>query len=117
MEQVLNEKPVNPRVVLKKHGVDPETIQKFINFNKETAKEVWKAFEKYALKASLRRKRIGANAIMERIRWETTIEKGEDWKVNNNYAPYYARIFIAKHPRCKGLFEFRKLKKGRDENR
>lgn len=51
-------------------------------------------------------KRIGSKMIFERIRWETMI-KGDPFKVNNNYTPYYARKFEREYPQHKGIFSKR----------
>ena len=41
----------------------------------------------------------GAKTIMERIRWHTSVEQGErDFKINNNWASFYARKFMEHHP-------------------
>ena len=63
------------------------------------------AFE--ALRAG--RRRLSANMIFERIRWETTVSSDEeDYKANNNYRAYYARLFMADHA-LPGAFETRAL--------
>lgn len=51
-------------------------------------------------------------ALYNRVRWHFTIERdmGEDFKLNNNYQPYYARLIMAEHPDLAGLFELRELR-------
>jgi len=63
------------------------------------------AFE--ALRAG--RRRLSANMIFERIRWETAVSREEeDYKANNNYRAYYARFFMADQARP-GVFGTRAL--------
>lgn len=92
-------------------GIDKPTIDIFINWLKEN-REVWKAFEAYALQAMSSGRQLGAKAICERVRWYCEIEKGQDYKVNNNFTAYLARLFMIKHNNeyfetreCKGLKE------------
>lgn len=57
--------------------------------------------------------RIGMRLLFERVRWDYTIEtnrKNEKFKINNNYAPYYARMIMENNPDLDGLFELRKIK-------
>ena len=74
--------------------------------------EFYKRFESLALAAwRAGRKRTGAFMIFNVIRWEQHISTDDDaseWKVNNNYAPWYAREFLRQHPECDGLFELRR---------
>jgi len=44
-------------------------------------------------------KHYSSKAIFERIRWHTDIETaGEEFKMSNNYTPYYARLFMKDFP-------------------
>lgn len=58
------------------------------------------------------KRRIGAKAIMEHIRWDYMIRtKGDvDWKVNNNYTSRYARKLITECPWVATYMELRELK-------
>lgn len=89
-------------------GYEPEKVARFLNQYAENP-DVWKAFEAMTLDLIARKKTAGANAILERIRWDTTVEGGKDWKVNNTFAPYYARVFVLKYPEHIGFFEFRRV--------
>ena len=56
-------------------------------------------------------KNFGAQSVIERLRWETAIVKGNDgFKINNNHAPYYARLFMMDYPQYNGFFRIKKLK-------
>ena len=59
------------------------------------------------------KKRYAISAIIERVRWHTEIEtKGDGYKINNNWRPFYARLFMAEHPQYEGFFETRTHRKG-----
>lgn len=57
---------------------------------------------------------LSSKLLFERIRWESLVRfkagEGEDWKLNNNYTPIYARRFMAEHPRYGDLFRLRELR-------
>jgi len=56
-------------------------------------------------------KKFAAKMIIEWIRWETfTKTKGNEFKLNNNFAPLYPRMFVQDYPQYGDLFEFRKLR-------
>lgn len=65
-------------------------------------------------------KRFSSIAIFDRIRWELNVERhapGDSFKINQNYTPYYARLWMKDHPDHDGFFETRILHsdRGRDE--
>jgi len=71
--------------------------------------EVWDLFVKFAFEQiRAGAKHSGSKAIFERIRWEVSLrsEPGE-FKVNNNYAPLYARRFHRVYPEHDGFFRTR----------
>ncbi len=94
-------------------GVDLKTIAHFMKWHRENP-SVWTLFEQKALNLiKSGKKRWGAKAIMEVIRYERAEKEGgqfDDYAVNNNYPAYYARVFAMKHPEHKGFFEFREVK-------
>lgn len=75
---------------------------------------VYAAFERFALEALARRHRIGARMIWERMRWELLLSTrgGGEFKLNDHYTPFYARLFMREHPEHAGCFEVRG--RGRD---
>lgn len=57
------------------------------------------------------RRTLGAKLIVERIRWETMVEsQGDDFKVNNNYTAYLARMYVRQKPDRSKLFRFREVR-------
>jgi len=71
--------------------------------------DVFDLFLAYARQAARAgRKRIGARLIGERIRWFANIERSsEDWMINNNYWPYYARLSMLVDESLGGIFSRR----------
>jgi hypothetical protein len=57
------------------------------------------------------RKKFSARTVLHRMRWWSEIEQMElfktEFKVNNNWSPFYARMFIEENPQYKGIFEMR----------
>lgn len=77
-------------------AANPKAVELFFRF----ADEAWEHG----------RRTIGAKLIVERIRWETSIiTSGEDYKINNNYTAYLARMYVKKKPERDTLFKFREV--------
>lgn len=56
-------------------------------------------------------RKIGINALSERVRWEIAIRTcGSQFKLNNNHRPFYARMLMENEPELAGLFALRKQK-------
>ena len=75
----------------------------------EANPEVYKMFERFTFDAIYRgHQRLSAEMIINRIRWETKIvTDNDDYKINNNYKPFYSRLFIAQNPHHKDFFRLR----------
>lgn len=72
---------------------------------------IYKAFVHYAFELiSIGHNRIGSRAIFERIRWESMIQKNDEFKVNNNYTADFARKFEEDFTHYAGIFEKRVCK-------
>lgn len=60
------------------------------------------------------RQKLGLRQLFEVVRWERSIsglpDAREEFKLNNNYAPYYARLLMRHNPEMEGLFETRVLR-------
>jgi hypothetical protein len=42
--------------------------------------------------------KYSAEAIFNQIRWYTTVEtRGDEYKINNDYKPYYSRMYMRDH--------------------
>jgi hypothetical protein len=77
----------------------------------EANPQVYLLFNKFATEAArANRGTFGVSAIFERMRWFTTIEtRGEEFKLNNNYAAYYGRLWMRNNPEYEGFFATRTL--------
>ena len=74
--------------------------------------EVWRLFQRFTLEMINRGlEHYSAKGIFERIRWETAeakVNTEKEFKLNNNYSPFYARGFMDKYPQHAGFFRTRK---------
>lgn len=73
---------------------------------------IWDAFVAEAFK--IVRKgftHYSAKTIIHVLRHHSALhEAGGEWKINNNYSPYLARLFVLRYPQYEELFEFRETK-------
>lgn len=90
---------------LEYHAANPEVYATICRFADE------------ALRAG--RTRIGIGMLTERLRWYTTVEargRADGFKFNNNYRPFYARMWLADHPEHPDFFETRHQRHAPDED-
>lgn len=88
-----------------------ETIREFFAYHLENPK-IWKYFESVALREiNQGAKRLSAKGIVEQMRKEYELKKIGEFKINNTYAPYYARMFLVKYPIYSEMIETRQLTK------
>jgi hypothetical protein len=91
-------------------GVDEQTARSFLEHHCAHP-QVYYAFQKAALEAIGTRTRVGAKAIFEDLRFETQVGTSDDeFKLNNVWASYYARLFALRNPEHSTYFEFRRTK-------
>ena len=70
--------------------------------------EIWAQFDDFA--AEMIRAGVphySADAILHRVRWETTLRSGTAPKINNDLAAYYARKWRAENPDRADFFRTR----------
>lgn len=71
---------------------------------------VYELFKKFAFAAAAEKRQYSADAVLHRMRWYTDIEtRGDIFKINNNYAAYYGRLFMIDFPQHAGFFRTRTL--------
>ena len=72
---------------------------------------IFNLFHRFAIEARGRgHKHFSADAIMHRVRWETSVSTtGRIFKINNNHIAYYARALMEQRPEFKGFFRTRKV--------
>lgn len=73
--------------------------------------QVWTLFERFSWEAiNHGHKKISHWLIINRIRWETAIvTTGGDFKISNDYIAFYARLWKAKYPAYKDLFNTKRM--------
>ena len=71
--------------------------------------EVYELFKRFAFEAINKgHLRLSSEMIINRIRWETSVVTSDkDYKINNDYKPFYARLFMEEHPQYKNFFNTR----------
>lgn len=87
-------------------------MKTFEQYHKENP-AIWEQFKKVTFEAIKKGfKTYGSKGIFEIIRWHQGGEiKKDGFKINNNYAPNYARKFMVEFPENKDIFRIRTLKK------
>lgn len=89
---------------------DGITNDKFPQYHTDNP-HIYEAFKKYTFEAiNAGRKRFSAEAVINRLRWETLIAGNDKYKINNNYKPFYSRMFMNEFPNYKGIFSTRTSK-------
>jgi len=72
--------------------------------------DVWRLFEQFTFHMIRRGfDHYSARAVLHRVRWETAtpLEDQSNYKINNNWSPFYARKFHEKYPQYGGFFRNR----------
>ena len=74
--------------------------------------KIYQLFIKYALVAVSRSKRkLSGWYIVNRIRWEEEIEKGnEAFMISNDFIAFYTRLFVKDYPHYANMFTLKKMK-------
>jgi len=84
--------------------------KKFWEFHAQNP-HVYIYFNRFTMEAiNSGRKKFSISFVTERVRWYTAIEtRGDDFKINNNFRAYYARLWMRNNPDFDGLFFTRTL--------
>ena len=95
-------------VTYERHESLDQRFDRFISTNPQ----VLDAFIYFAGEAQRRgRQRIGAKAIVERLRWEWLGRtEGDEFRLNNSFTSRLARAAVARKAELAELFEFRELR-------
>ena len=85
--------------------------QDFFEFHKSNP-HVYALFEVYTFDTIRSGKtKTSAWLIVNRIRWEVQMKTiGDEYKIQNGYIQYYARLFMKNHPQHFGFFDTKKIK-------
>jgi hypothetical protein len=95
--------------------IKPTNYQMFLRFLQTPyGRSVANRFIRIAYGCWKRGKRIGAKAIWERLRWNQMMrydesELSEDYRLNNNYTAYMARLAMDREPKLGGFFATREI--------
>lgn len=87
---------------------DPR-LQAFLKFH-ERNPQIYRLFCRFTNEAlAAGRPRFSARTVIHRIRWYTMVETKDPagFKINNNWSPFYARLFVEDFPEHRGIFEMR----------
>lgn len=82
--------------VVKYHEENPHIYAKF---EEVTLQTIERGFKHYS-----------AKGVIEIIRWWTAVKGNTEYKISNEYSPFYARLFEQKHPQHKGFFRMKRSK-------
>ena len=88
---------------------DEDNSTKFFKFH-ESNPFVYQTFCKRTIQMiEAGRKHYSARAIIEVVRWDIDVQtSAEEFKINNNHIPFYARMFMTAYPEHDGFFRTRK---------
>lgn len=83
-------------------------FERFLRFH-AASPHVYRLFEKFTKEAASKGKKVGARAVWERMRWELYFETSRDgdYKLNDHFTPYYARLVMLRNEQLAGYFETR----------
>lgn len=92
--------------------LDSVKTDKFTEYHAEHP-EVYQTFKKLTFQAKEKgHKHFSARGLFQVMRFKMGGKiKGDGYKYNNNYTPYYVRLLEREHPELIGFFEKRKVKK------
>lgn len=89
-----NEMPPTERAFRKFHRENPHVYVTLLNLTEDLHKA---GFD-----------RIGMKMLFEVLRWQMMLKtKSDDFKLNNNYCSYYARLLMHRRKKLRGVFEVR----------
>ena len=94
-------------VTINAHGLTLE--QQFEAFHAENP-HVYSALRHLALDAARHGRRLGIGMLFEVLRWQyamTTTDEASEFKLNNNYRAFYARLLMEREPELQDYFETR----------
>ena len=89
---------------------DP-AVRKFRQFHQANP-HVYARLRRLALDLKRKgRSRYGINGLLEVVRWHMSMETTDpEFKINNNHAPWYARLLMVREPELEGFFRTRTSK-------
>lgn len=84
-----------------------ERFEAFIEENPRVPAEMIRIADEWIARTGSRK--LGVNALVEQVRWHVAISTSDpDFKINNVFAPFLARLIAATRPDLADCFEYRK---------
>jgi len=85
-----------------------DLVDEFKKFHQENP-QIYKLFVKFThLAIGKGHNRLSSEMIINRIRWETEVETNDPcYKINNDYKPFYSRMFMAEYSQYNNFFNTR----------
>ena len=97
----------DPIVNINAHGLTLE--QRFAAFH-EANPHVYRRLRDLAVAAARRGRRMGIKALFEVLRWQyamQTDDPSSEYKLNNSYTSFYARLLMEREAELQNYFETR----------
>jgi hypothetical protein len=90
-------------------------LEKFARYHRNNP-HVYALFRRFTFAIIERgHRRTSVWLIMNRIRWEMTVETyGDEFKICNDYFALYARMFVVENPQHATLFKLKTMKAGNE---
>lgn len=88
---------------------DATMADKFVRFHEDNP-HVYMTLRRLAREWVSRtgRRKLGIGALFERARWDIAIATNDpEFRLNNNFRAFYARLLMRQEPDLDGLFELR----------
>lgn len=90
------------------NGLEPEAVARFKDFHGANPHVYAKLRELALHMVRIGRKRYGMKGLVEVVRWNINMETtGTEFRINNNYTAFYARLLMAREPELDGFFQTR----------
>jgi hypothetical protein len=103
-----------PPTITPRRAIPGESIEQQFRAFHAANPHVYNALRSLALgMVKQSRRRIGMRMLLEVLRWQyymQTNDPSSDFKINNNYAPHYARLLMDSTPELAGAFEVREIR-------
>ena len=108
MEVNMSENETLAKLINDSGGFAKDLVNEFKTFHSKNP-EVYELFKTFTFRAiNAGHIRLSSEMIINRIRWETSVETTDkDYKINNDYKPFYSRMFMYEYPKYKNFFATR----------
>lgn len=88
----------------------PSAQARWLAFHRANPR-VYEVLRRLALQAARANRRVGMRCLWERLRWEVYVEAhdphGSEFRLNDHYPPFYARLLMDREPELRGFFDTR----------